>query len=846
MKPLDEYQRFFRFADRTKDGRIHRGFRQKFSGKAKGKIQKKISKQEKALKSIGYGYPIFTIGPFSFTLGSTTQPAFDLESIPTELNPGRTMVYFNINAEKKHGEWPFDGKSLEDVKEWLGLKTRGLGRITLNYKRPRKGTAKSIASKKMAWALMTEGEKQRAVLKEAAKQKYPFSFPTRELIAFIDQIQTAHPALAIALIKVYFGTQPGSATDCPDVMTIAELGTKTKITDKASLKLLRRYIKPIEKFRTKKTPLVPDSGGKSLYPFQLTGIAFWRASGGRALIADQMGIGKTMQAVGALRLTAISKDMKTPFPALIVCPRSTMDQWWEAIVEWIPEIRKPLISTGKDLKKLLSKKLPPKTVVITTYASMRNEFIKMADQNFQFIVFDESQSVKNSKAFQTQVAIKLGHKARYVALLSGSPEEKGIEDLWAQFHIIAPQKFPTLSNFVKSMETIDYDPKTKRLGSMMPHNTSLYDGKKILMQRYTISSAGEYLVEPVGIGKTATGLFQPLYCHMIRRLKSQVLKQLPPKSRVMIKENLSPNARKKYEVIRASISERIRAKRLNRWAEETVKQLQIHLAEGKAFRTALSFAEKETEPLLEKLSNRNALQIFNELRRSMGYLKVPLITEWVAGFYQQNPEEALLIFAEQHEVINQLKANISKLKKKGGKPIRVATFTGKTTNPQRRKILADFRKGLLDVLIINKAGNTGLNLQRASYVLFAERYWNPSDEEQAEDRTHRDGKKEPVTVYYINIQPWKDAKGEWIETIDQKIQDTIDGKRSSIASHIGNQQYKTTSKKSKQLSAAMLDLVGKSFTKFNSRSKEAILKDALKKAGIRVPAKKRTSSKRRR
>ena len=70
----------------------------------------------------------------------------------------------------------------------------------------------------------------------------------------------------------------------------------------------------------------------------------------------------------------------------------------------------------------------------------------------------------------------------------------------------------------------------------------------------------------------------------------------------------------------------------------------------------------------------------------------------------------------------------------------------------------------MDILILNKAGNVGLNLQKASYVLFAERYWNPTDEEQAEDRAHRSGKTEPVTVFYIMIP----------DTIEDKILETID------------------------------------------------------------------------
>ena len=81
--------------------------------------------------------------------------------------------------------------------------------------------------------------------------------------------------------------------------------------------------------------------------------------------------------------------MSTPFPALCVVPRSTMYQWEEAFREWIPEAR-PFVATGQILKKLVSKKLPKKAIVITTYASMTNELGGLLSQNFQFVVFDES------------------------------------------------------------------------------------------------------------------------------------------------------------------------------------------------------------------------------------------------------------------------------------------------------------------------------------------------------------------------------------------------------------------------------------------------------------------------
>ena len=258
------------------------------------------------------------------------------------------------------------------------------------------------------------------------------------------------------------------------------------------------------------------------------------------------------------------------------------------------------------------------------------------------------------------------------------------------------------------------------------------------------------------------------------------------------------------------------------------------MEKGVPFKKALAEAKKneKVQEILTNLQKTNGLVEFSELKRQMGILKIPLVLDWVQKFVNQNPNEGLLIFADQHQVIDSLANGISQMTNKNGRKIRVAKYTGKTTNKERQRIQKQFQAGKIDVMILNKAGNTGLNLQRASYVLFAERYWNPSDEEQAEDRAHRNGKKNPVTVYYMNIKGWKRKDGSDVITIDEQIADIVKTKRKKIEEHIGNQKYKTKNVKSKAFTQAMFGALNSKFTKFNKRDQNKVLQQTLQREGL--------------
>jgi len=244
---------------------------------------------------------------------------------------------------------------------------------------------------------------------------------------------------------------------------------------------------------------------------------------------------------------------------------------------------------------------------------------------------------------------------------------------------------------------------------------------------------------------------------------------------------------------------------------------------------ALAQAKQECQWLLEKSFNEgmDAMLAFTDLKRQMGMLKTPMVIQKLSDFIRgTGGKEPILVFAEQHRVINQIADKMSRYRKPNGKYAVVKKYTGETSRTEREKIKKDFMDGKIDILILNKAGNVGLNLYRASYVMFAERYWNPTDEEQAEDRAHRSGQKNPVTVYYITIP----------DTIEDKVLSNIDKKRQEIENTVGNQTYSTSVKQQKVQTQKMMKQLQKHFSAFigKVRVPDKEIKQALQQEGIRV------------
>jgi len=793
MKAEDYIKKFKNFRTRGTPKKTRKGDR-KYTWKYKpysAAMKKRLKRFESELKQIKSGKPIFTIGDWKFSIGSAVKAANNYKEIPPNFKPSQGWVYFGINPKTKKDHSTkllslfksLEGKAKRNlVLEELGLDTKGWNQVLI------------LPSK---------------------EPSYPYKIRLSSLITFSGQLELKYPEVAMALRQVYFDAA-SSAAACGASIKISQLSNQKKITKQADIKLLKKYVGPLLTFKTKKLKL-------KFRPYQLIGIAFWASTGGRAIIADQMGIGKTVQAIGALKL-AMEKNMK-PFPCLVVVPKSTIGQWEETFEEWIP-----VINTHVVIGKANPKDFPKKnTVIITTYASMvanQSLFLKCG---FKFLIFDESHLLKHMTSIRAKAALSLAIKAKYVVELTGTPMEKSIKELWPQFRILAPKKFPTEMSFMTALEPYDIQNRP----SVVTITTALVPDKS-LTQRYQINDLEKLLVQ-VELGDAVFSNI--LNCFMIRRLKGQVL-NLPKKSRTYIKSPLSKEALRLYETYEKEAARWIKKARIQKWLEKVVKSTKQYIRDGLSRKISISKAKLDNKGLLDAASGSigiNGLLAFSELKRKVGMLKTVAVTEWVKNFIRDNPNEPLLVFADQHTVIDKLVSNFSKLKKNNGNKLRVATYTGLiTSHIKRDQIKKDFQNGKTDILILNEAGKLGIELTRASYVLFAERFWNPGDEEQAEDRTHRSGQKSPVSVYYIIATKGKRKKNEK-GTVDERTHDIIQSKRAVQQRVVGTQKYTTKSTnwgghRKKAIQALQKDfdaLIGKVREPSN-----ADIEKALKLAGV--------------
>jgi SNF2 family DNA or RNA helicase len=789
-------------------------FKKKFSAQEQKTLALLLSKYRDQLEQIKPGYPIFEIEGYRFTLGTADMPGYNAKTMPTDKTSAR--VYFD-----KIG---LDALQMdrEDIGEELGLdlafidemKYHTPPRIGKEWKNPNLSEAQRQKVKKQLiinklkkekrkfvvggrWkAAKTQAQKNALVNSELVKANYRFSFNLDKLIEFIDSIQETLPVAAYALQKVYFsGAVTGvDMSACPEVFEIEKISRKgkKKLTS-SEKKLIEQFVGPLAKYKTKKSKF-------SFRLFQLIGIAFWRAAGGRAMIADQQGIGKTAQGMGCLKLALLDKKLPNPIPALIVTPRNTLENWKRELEEWAPEVT-PIKVTGGDLRNW--RKLLPKgaknPVVITTYTSAAQNVTPLLADDFKFIIMDESQMIRNAEAKRTKALFRLAQRAKMVVLLTGSPIEKSEEDLYAQMRMVRPDKFNNVSAFMGSLKEVYYNPQKGELGLKLPHTVNLY-GKNSITTEYDIWSGKNYVMRPE-LSKSSGEVADGLKCFMIRRLKNDVL-DLPPKSRNVVTLQYPKELQMYYDSLKENIMQAEAARVVKKWADETSEKIIEQMKKGKTKKQAEIVARqlmKEDREKVERMTSGKKIgfQIFNAMRRQSGLMKVPLVLEWVQDFFKQNPGEPLLIFAEHHNVINALRDGISKMKRrdprsKKERKVRVETYTGKTSNAKRDQMVDDFQSGKVDVMIINKAGNKGMNLTRASYVLFAERYWNASDEEQAEDRAHRATSKNPVFIYYFEVDSWGTT-----EPIDNELAKIVEDKRKIMERFVGNQRYERNEQTSK-------------------------------------------------
>ncbi|NXB18664.1 SMAL1 protein, partial [Rhagologus leucostigma] len=398
----------------------------------------------------------------------------------------------------------------------------------------------------------------------------------------------------------------------------------------------------------------------SLMPFQREGVNFAISRNGRLLLADDMGLGKTIQAI------CIAAYYQQEWPLLVVTPSSVRFTWAEAFHRWLPSLSPGstnVIVSGKD-------NLTGSLINIISF-DLLSRMDKQLKSTFQVVIVDESHFLKNTKTARCQAAMPLLKAAKRVILLSGTPAMSRPAELYTQIAAVQPTFFPQFHSF-----GLRYCDARK-----MPWGWD-YSGSSNLTELKIL------LEESI----------------MIRRLKSDVLSQLPAKQRKMV------------VVAPEGISAKTKA---------------ALAAEAKKMAKGYKSKQQEKEALLVFFSRT-------------AEAKIRSVVEYILELLESGNNK-FLVFAH-HKIM--LDAVAAELKKKHVEHIRI---DGSTSSAERQSLCQKFQfseKQAVAVLSLT-AANMGLTLSAADLVVFAELFWNPGILIQAEDRAHRIGQTSSVNVHYL-------------------------------------------------------------------------------------------------
>ena len=452
----------------------------------------------------------------------------------------------------------------------------------------------------------------------------------------------------------------------------------------------------------------------TLRPYQQEGIKWMKYLYDNNLggcLADDMGLGKTVQTIGLL--TLIYPKVKAP--TLIIMPRSLLFNWQNELRRFAPQLSVyTYYANERDLDTAMTHQ-----VVLTTYAITRNDIEQLRHKHFHMAILDESQNIKNAGSQTTQATLLL--KADHRMALSGTPIENNLTELYSLFRFLNPTMFGTADDF---------------------------------NARYT------YPIQRDDDKDALNALRRKIFPFMLRRLKRDVLKDLPDRIEQTLYVEMSAEQADFYERRRQYYYEQV-SKTI---ATEGVQKSQFVMFQALSeLRRIASVPESLSDGMISSPKLEQLMDAVEDAVEN-GH-KVVVFFNFIAG---------LELAGEQLE-----KANID-----------FCSMTGSTRD--RRSIVERFQsdQGCRVMLMTLKTGGVGLNLTAADTVFIFEPWWNKAAEEQAINRLHRFGQKSNVLSYSLITKATIEEK---IQLLQQQKADLFDGlisADSSSAKHLSEEDIK--------------------------------------------------------
>ncbi|WPL18817.1 N-formylmethionyl-tRNA deformylase [Thiorhodovibrio winogradskyi] len=422
-------------------------------------------------------------------------------------------------------------------------------------------------------------------------------------------------------------------------------------------------------------PKIPSTLQAELREYQIDGyrwlarLAHWGAG---ACLADDMGLGKTVQAL-ALILSRAPEG-----PTLVLAPTSVCGNWLDEASRFAPTLTPKRFGPG-DRAAMLAQ-AGPFDLIVVSYGLLQSEGERLAEVPWQTIVADEAQAFKNANTQRSKAMMQL--KGAFRIITTGTPIENHLGELWNLFRFINPGLLGSLESF------------NRRFANPIEQHQDR-DARARLRQ-----------------------LLRPF---ILRRLKSEVLSELPPRTEITLSVELSDGEKALYEAVR----------------QEAIDRLATAEASGNP--------GKQRMQLLAEIMRLRRVCCHPRLALPDSQLpgsKLDAFAEMVEELLE-NRHKAL-VFSQFVDHLTIIREHLDQ------HGIRYQYLDGSTPEAKRREAVSAFQAGDGDLFLISlRAGGSGLNLTAADYVIHMDPWWNPAVEDQASDRAHRIGQERPVTIYRL-------------------------------------------------------------------------------------------------
>ncbi len=460
-----------------------------------------------------------------------------------------------------------------------------------------------------------------------------------------------------------------------DPARLPSVMSHVKIMPTERIKRLAKHLEKLDRIDAIDTP---EEFCSELRQYQKEGLGWLNflcdmEAGG--ILADDMGLGKTVQGLALVLLRKQRKQLTQP--VLVVAPTSVVPNWMNEAERLTPSIKVLKLTGSERFEKF--KEIANHDIVITSYALLLRDIESLSLSDWSMIILDESQYIKNPTTSLAKAVGRLRAKARFC--FTGTPVENNLRELWSQFNFLMPNMLGNRKSFANYFQK-----PIERSNS--------FERKRILQRR----------IRPF----------------MLRRTKSEVVKELPPKTLIVQPVELVGAQRDLYESVRLVMHKRVN----DEIRDKGIAGMRILIIDA-----LLKLRQTCCDPRLVKLKMAEGICDSAKLLTLMDMLP-QLVAEG----------RRIIVFSQFRKMLELIERELQQIN------LDYVMLTGITKDRQR--IINKFQRGEVPIFLISlKAGGTGLNLTAADTVIHYDPWWNPAVEDQATDRAYRIGQDKPVFVY---------------------------------------------------------------------------------------------------